>query len=137
MLDTTYRLALWLTRREADARDLVQDTYLRALEARDTYRPGASMRAWLARILRNLKAIHRTAGDWPRLVAVLHRLVILLPHAWEERRDRGLALAELGHVAQAVDDLSVYLEHRHDADDHAVLTARVLELRDTGWPRLH
>ena len=53
MLDTTYRLALWLTRREADARDLVQDTYLRALEARDTYRPGASMRAWLARILRN------------------------------------------------------------------------------------
>ena len=53
MLDTTYRLALWLTRREADARDLEQDTYLRALEARDTYRPGASMRAWLARILRN------------------------------------------------------------------------------------
>src|ERR1700704_3740416 len=53
MLDSTYRLALWLTRREADARDLVQETYLRALEARDTYHPGASMRAWLARILRN------------------------------------------------------------------------------------
>src|ERR1700682_6064105 len=53
MLDSTYRLALWLTRREADARDLVQETYLRALEARDTFRPGASMRAWLARILRN------------------------------------------------------------------------------------
>jgi len=53
MLDSTYRLALWLTRREADARDLVQETYLRALEARETFRPGASMRAWLARILRN------------------------------------------------------------------------------------
>lgn len=53
MLDSTYRLALWLTRSEADARDLVQDTYLRALEARETLRSGASMRAWLARILRN------------------------------------------------------------------------------------
>src|SRR5258708_25390465 len=48
MLDSIYRLALWLTPREADARDLVQETYLRALEARATFRPGASMRAWLA-----------------------------------------------------------------------------------------
>src|SRR4051794_3426448 len=53
MLDGIYRLALWLAPREADARDLVQETYLRALEARETLRQGASMRAWLARILRN------------------------------------------------------------------------------------
>jgi RNA polymerase sigma-70 factor (ECF subfamily) len=53
VLDSMYRLALWLAPREADARDLVQETYLRALEARETFRPGASMRAWLARILRN------------------------------------------------------------------------------------
>ena len=91
----------------------------------------------LARMLRNLKEIHRSAEDWQRLLAVEHRLVVLLPHAWEERRDRGLVFAELGQYPQAVDDLSAYLEHRHDADDHAVLTARVLELRDTGWPRLH
>ena len=52
-LDSTYRLARWLAPGEADARDLVQDTYVRALEARDTFLPGASMRAWLARILRN------------------------------------------------------------------------------------
>jgi RNA polymerase sigma-70 factor (ECF subfamily) len=53
VLDSIYRLALWLAPREVDARDLVQETYLRALEARETFRPGASMRAWLARILRN------------------------------------------------------------------------------------
>jgi len=41
------------SRREAAPRDLVQETYLRASEARETFRPGASMRAWLARILRN------------------------------------------------------------------------------------
>jgi RNA polymerase sigma-70 factor, ECF subfamily len=69
MLDSIYRLARWLTPREADARDLVQETYLRALEARDTFRPGASMRAWLARILRN-RFIDRLRRDgrevpWP------------------------------------------------------------------------
>jgi regulator of sirC expression with transglutaminase-like and TPR domain len=91
----------------------------------------------LARMLRNLKEIHRSNEDWPRLLAVAHRLVILLPHAWEERRDRGLVLAELGQYAQAVEDLSTYLENRPDADDHAALTARVAELRDVGWPRFH
>jgi regulator of sirC expression with transglutaminase-like and TPR domain len=60
-----------------------------------------------------------------------------LPQAWEERRDRGLVLAELGYYAQAVDDLSAYLEHRPGADDHAALAARVSALRDVGWPRLH
>jgi RNA polymerase sigma-70 factor (ECF subfamily) len=54
VLDSIYRLALWLGSKEADARDLVQETYLRALEARETFHQGRSMRAWLARILRNL-----------------------------------------------------------------------------------
>ena len=33
----------------------------------------------VARMLRNLKEIHRTAEDWPRLLAVQERLVRLLP----------------------------------------------------------
>jgi len=97
----------------------------------------ATARDVLARMLRNLKEIHRSASDWPRLLAVLHRLVILLPQAWDERRDRGLVLAEIGQSAQAADDLAAYLEHRPEADDHAALAARVAELRGVGWPRLH
>ncbi|MBW8829621.1 MAG: tetratricopeptide repeat protein [Burkholderiales bacterium] len=91
----------------------------------------------LARMLRNLKEIHRTGEDWARLLAVANRLVILLPHAFEERRDRGLVLAELGNYPQAVEDITVYLQCSPDAEDHAALTARVAELRDAGWPRLH
>jgi len=56
----------------------------------------ASGRDVLARLLRNLKEIHRSAEDWPRLLAVQQRLVVLLPEAWDERRDRALVLAELG-----------------------------------------
>ena len=48
------RLALRLARRNADADDLVQETLLRAYNARDRFQTGTSMRAWLATILRRL-----------------------------------------------------------------------------------
>lgn len=48
------RLALRLSRRSSDADDLVQETILRAYNARDRFRTGTSMRAWLATILRRL-----------------------------------------------------------------------------------
>ena len=91
----------------------------------------------LARLLRNLKEIHRSAEDWMRLIAVLDRLVILLPQAWEERRDRGLAHAELGQQAAATADLAVYLAHRPDAEDAAALRRRMAELGGSGAPRWH
>ncbi len=91
----------------------------------------------IARMLRNLKEIHRSAEDWPRLLAVLHRLVLLLPQAWEERRDRGLTYAELGMNSSAVGDLADYLEHAGEAQDRASIAARLAELRRQGTPRLH
>ncbi len=91
----------------------------------------------IARMLRNLKEIHRSAEDWPRLLAVLNRLVLLLPQAWEERRDRGLAYAELGMNGAAVGDLAEYLEHAGEAQDRQAISARLAELRRQGSPRLH
>lgn len=97
----------------------------------------AQPRDVVARMLRNLKEIHRSAEDWPRLLAVLQRLVVLLPQAWEERRDRGLTYAELGQEVAAVGDLADYLEHAGDAQDRQAITARLSELRRRGAPRLH
>ena len=90
----------------------------------------------IARLLRNLKEIHRTAEDWPRLLPVLERLVVLLPECWEERRDRGLAHAELGRYAEAAEDLGCYLDHCPSADDADALRRRLAELRGAG-PRWH
>lgn len=42
-----------LTRNNADAQDLVQDTLLKAMRARDQFEQGTNMRAWLLRILTN------------------------------------------------------------------------------------
>jgi regulator of sirC expression with transglutaminase-like and TPR domain len=87
----------------------------------------AEPRAVIARLLRNLKEIHRGAGDWARLVAVLDRLVILLPAAWDERRDRGLAWARLGRADLAAADISSYLEHVPLAADATSLRRRLAE----------
>ena len=97
----------------------------------------ANERDVLARLLRNLKEIHRTAQNWRCLLAVQERLVVLLPQAWEERRDRGLTWAELGARHAAATDLEAYLKHRPEAADALGIAERLNELRQTGPSRLH
>lgn len=93
------------------------------------YLQPASPRDILARVLRNLKEIYRSAEDWERLLKAQQRLVILLPEDWSERRDRGLALAELGRFDEAVADLESYLEQAYDEPDHDLIAQRLAGLR--------
>jgi len=88
-------------------------------------------------MLRNLKEIHRGANDRPRLLQVLHRLVVLLPQAWDERRDRGLLCAELGLHDTAVRDLRLYLERAGDAPDCAMVAQCLASLARPGSAPLH
>lgn len=94
----------------------------------------AAPRDILARLLFNLKEIHRTAEDWPRLLAVQRRLVLVLPDASEELRDLGLVKAELGQAAEAAADLEAYLDREPDAEDRLALTERLAELRRSDPP---
>lgn len=91
----------------------------------------------VARLLRNLKEIHRQAGDLPRLLAVLERLVVLLPDDWRERRDRGLAQAELGRVDLACADIEAYLSHCPGEADAPALRRRLKQWRSETPPPLH
>lgn len=87
------------------------------------YLEPATPRQILARMLGNLQAIHRSREDWPRLVAVQDRLITLLPEAWSEYRNRGLALVELGQDKRARADLSLYLDQvgQQASDRHNVI----------------
>jgi RNA polymerase sigma-70 factor (ECF subfamily) len=52
-LSTLLAVSSRLTRSSVEAEDLVQDTVVKALRARDHFTPGSNMRAWLLRILTN------------------------------------------------------------------------------------
>jgi RNA polymerase sigma-70 factor, ECF subfamily len=52
-IDSLYGTALRLTRRPADAEDLVQDTYLKAFRAAGQFERGTNLKAWLFTILHN------------------------------------------------------------------------------------
>ena len=52
-LDGLYGYAMVLTRNHAEAEDLVQDTYVRALPAMDRLRAESNVKGWLFKILRN------------------------------------------------------------------------------------
>jgi RNA polymerase sigma-70 factor (ECF subfamily) len=52
-IDGLYGTALRLTRRPADAEDLVQETYLKAFRAASQFERGTNLKAWLYTILHN------------------------------------------------------------------------------------
>lgn len=53
LVDRLYAAALRLTRNEADAEDLVQDTYLRAFRSSGQFEAGTNLRGWMFTILHN------------------------------------------------------------------------------------
>jgi regulator of sirC expression with transglutaminase-like and TPR domain len=102
-----------------DDQELPLGLYLQAAPPRDI----------IARMLFNLKDIHAAQEDWPRLITGLDRLIVLLPQAWPEYRDRGLAHAEAGHPGHALEDLETYLANATEIGDRRAIAARVDELR--------
>jgi regulator of sirC expression with transglutaminase-like and TPR domain len=89
----------------------------------------AGNRQILARVLRNLKAIHRQAGQPERLLRVLNRMLVLTPGAHAELRDRGYVYQQLECWRPALKDLSDYVERDPDAADLDEVRARIMELK--------
>ena len=122
-LDAAHNLARWLTGNDADAADVVQDSYVRALHFFGGFR-GGDARAWLLRIVRNTcytwlrqnrriepaipfdETIHGIeAGPLPASIdrAELQKAIAELPVEYREAlllRDlEGLAYKEIAHIA--------------------------------------
>ena len=57
-MDGLYAYAMVLSRNPAMAADLVQETYLRGLKAKESLRPDSNVKSWLFTILRNIWLNH-------------------------------------------------------------------------------
>jgi RNA polymerase sigma-70 factor (ECF subfamily) len=60
LFPSLYNHAFWLTGNQAEAEDLVQETFSKALRAFDSFQTGTNFKAWIFRILRNTFLTSRT-----------------------------------------------------------------------------
>jgi regulator of sirC expression with transglutaminase-like and TPR domain len=104
---------------EGDARSVPIDRYLEP----------ASSRQVIARMLRNLKKIYLEGEKLEQALAVMHRMLLVMPESAEELRDRGMVYQRLDCFRPALSDLQNYLRRRPQAADAADIQAKVVELR--------
>src|ERR1700722_13571791 len=82
LFPSLYNHAFWLTRDQAEAEDLVQETFSKALRAFDSFQSGTNFTAWAFRILRNTFLTSRDNG-------LRERTVRSRSCAWQEIPGRG------------------------------------------------
>ena len=96
-IDDVYRFALSLTRDEADADDVVQETYLRAYKSWHTFLLGSDCRRWLFTICRNVflrsrerarPMVELEASEGADVVAVGAVFAQALERGWEDMFSR-------------------------------------------------
>jgi regulator of sirC expression with transglutaminase-like and TPR domain len=77
----------------------------------------AGRREILARILRNLRAVHLRHRDWPAALGIVELLAVVEPTEPDHGRDRSLLLGRMGRFTDAIAGLGHYLQERPDASD--------------------
>lgn len=119
-MDSIYRSALYMTKNEIDAQDLVQETYLRAYRFFDSFEEGTNCKAWLLKILRNtfINTIRRSK----RQLQVVS-LSEMSEHGQEPASDSDPEDGVFGHLFS--DDVLAAMDRLPDEYKHAVLLADV------------
>src|ERR1700739_3522320 len=106
LFDQLYNFARWLTQDTAEAEDLVQETYAKALRGFDSFQLGTNFRAWMYRILRNSFLSSRT-GLRTMVVLDGENDDALLPAQQTTPESLMLEQADRDTVQQALADLPV------------------------------
>jgi len=87
------------------------------LSLEDAHLRPVGARGILLRMLGNLKAVYARAQLYRRALAAVERILLLAPHDLEERRDRGMLLAQLNRLPEAIADAQGYLNLAPKAPD--------------------
>jgi regulator of sirC expression with transglutaminase-like and TPR domain len=89
----------------------------------------ASKREVLARLARNLKAIYSDAGQLEKALAIIGLILVILPDAAQEMRDRGLIYNKLECFRAALSDLERFAELDPEGSEEDSVQSLVAELR--------
>jgi regulator of sirC expression with transglutaminase-like and TPR domain len=87
-------------------------------------------KAIITRMLYNLKDIYIQREQYPKVLSVIERILILNPGTPSEVRDRGLLYMQLGLFANALADLESYLDLAIAPEDISHIQKDITILRD-------
>jgi len=99
------------------------------VELMDEHLRAVGARSILARVLGNLKAVYVQAQLFRRALAAVERILLINPHDLDERRDRGMILAQLGRMPQAIAETQSYLNLAPDAMDADAVREQLKKMR--------
>ena len=85
----------------------------------------------LVRILGNLKGIYLNKEDYTKTLLVSEYILLLIPDAAREIRDRGIIHLQLKHYAKALHDLKAYLKLEPQADDRHEMQGHIKTIQQT------
>ena len=105
-IDAAYNLARWLTRNDADAQDMVQEAYLRALRFFSGFR-GTDARAWLLTIVRNTCYTWLRRNRSPELSCDFDEIVLALESEEPDPETQQLMKAQAQVVNEAIEKLPI------------------------------
>ncbi len=105
-IDAAYNLARWLTRNDADAQDMVQEAYLRALRFFGGFR-GTDAKAWLLTIVRNTCYTWLRRNRSPELSCDFDDVVLALESDGPDPETEQLMKAQARLVNDAIEKLPI------------------------------
>lgn len=104
-----------------DCQERLSQLYGGLVELRPEFLQPISKPYFLVRMLTNLKAIYLQQEDLPRLLAVIEKILLLIPDDVQTQRDRGILYFQMGRWTEASQDLHNYLQHQPRAEDAIVI----------------
>lgn len=113
----------------ADCAERLAQIYQRPITIRSHDLEAVNGRAFLARMLTNLKMIYLNQGDIQAALAAIDRILLLFPDLPLERRDRGLLYYRLDRFDESRQDLEAYLTLKPTAEDSAVVRQLLSQIR--------
>jgi regulator of sirC expression with transglutaminase-like and TPR domain len=106
-----------LTLAREDCQDRLDEVYGGQVALTDEHLRASTAREILVRLLTNLKAIYVRANLKLHTLAIIDRILLLAPLAASEHRDRGIVLAQLERLPEAIAELEAYLQMAARASD--------------------
>jgi RNA polymerase sigma-70 factor (ECF subfamily) len=108
LFDSAYNFAYWLVQNQADAEDLVQETYLKAFRAFASFEPGTNFRAWIFQILKNTFLSTRARTQCREAITLTSDEVLQeLPASSDSVESILLERSRLEAIRSAIDQLPI------------------------------